>query len=159
MLRFNLCGISAKNYAWIISIHLMLRFNQDKKQTQKRKKIFQYILCYGSTHQLEFVFASDTKFQYILCYGSTILDPEVISGVSRFQYILCYGSTKILSRKNWENNNFNTSYVTVQQFLSSFFYSISNISIHLMLRFNCIIGVYISFSLFISIHLMLRFNN
>ena len=56
---------------YIISIHPMLRFNNKCKSEFGIRHKFQYILCYGSTHnQLKQLFLH-IGFQYILCYGST----------------------------------------------------------------------------------------
>ena len=83
------------------------------------------------------------KFQYILCYGSTI-SPFIPSKLlSIFQYILCYGSTlPFLDKRLFKKYYFNTSYVTVQQVFWSWFYFYSKISIHPMLRFNNMLGVF-----------------
>ena len=53
-------------------------------------------------------------FQYILCYGSTSTKTPPDSRIQLFQYILCYGSTLIHIILNTKYNYFNTSYVMVQ---------------------------------------------
>ena len=54
--------------------------------------------------------------------------------------------------------NFNTSYVTVQQIWKRSLKTYTNISIHLMLRFNLSKAKILLITTEISIHLMLRFN-
>ena len=77
-----------------------------------------------------------TIFQYILCYGSTIELNNSVNSNLLFQYILCYGST--LNRQlGWLGLcHFNTSYVTVQQKYYLGKTGKITISIHPMLRFN-----------------------
>ena len=118
-----------------ISIHLMLRFNNMVSSGQAFLKVFQYILCYGST---VFISAIGVQFLYFNtsyvtvqqeCKNSTTsqcgisihlmlrfnrIVPFRFDYADWFQYILCYGSTSIII----------PSYLT------------SDISIHLMLRFN-----------------------
>ena len=57
----------------------------------------------------------------------------------KFQYILCYGSTDLYRISGTASLYFNTSYVTVQRKNCSWSANRSNISIHLMLRFNNIV--------------------
>ena len=94
----------------------MLRFNCTARSSASSAYTFQYILCYGSTEELEKWEPEGGGFQYILCYGSTFLK-SIASTVSpdfntsyvtvqltglnintdtivSFQYILCYGSTE-----------------------------------------------------------------
>ena len=40
---------------------------------------------------------------------------ETVQALSEFQYILCYGSTSMTVLIDFEDKDFNTSYVTVQQ--------------------------------------------
>ena len=54
-------------------------------------------------------------FQYILCCGSTVPYPGKVTTHLKFQYILCCGSTIFDDLYVWVRNNFNTSYVAVQQ--------------------------------------------
>ena len=76
---------------------------------------FQYILCCGSTlkgnKEIDIVYV----FQYILCCGSTVPYPGKVTTHLKFQYILCCGSTIFDDLYVWVRNNFNTSYVAVQQ--------------------------------------------
>ena len=58
---------------WEISIHLMLWFNLIQVHNLPQNKIFQYILCYGSTQAWITYEKRLNQFQYILCYGSTHL--------------------------------------------------------------------------------------
>ena len=92
MLRFNIRIFSCFFPCTKISIHPMLRFNLFKEYYSPKCKIFQYILCYGSTEKCSKDIASKLIFQYILCYGSTANN---LDGYQTFY-------------------NFNTSYVTVQ---------------------------------------------
>ena len=52
-------------------------------------------------------------FQYILCIGSTHSEAHTIGANALFQYILCIGSTDVITIKIMPNSNFNTSYVSV----------------------------------------------
>ena len=62
--------------------------------------------------------ASKSKiFQYILCCGSTVTVWETVQALSEFQYILCCGSTKCFVSIDILGLNFNTSYVVVQPFV------------------------------------------
>ena len=81
-------------------------------------------------------------FQYILCYGSTYLINNNFVGAHKFQYILCYGSTKILIGMIVQILYFNTSYVTVQLNSTSENGSPCAISIHPMLRFNVVLSMF-----------------
>ena len=118
-----------------ISIHLMLRFNPDFSGRFDFCSKFQYILCYGSTDTHIGCPKNKERFQYILCYGSTL---NITKNPSKknisihlmlrfnytnlqnfllyvgFQYILCYGSTAMVNLDWLIDEDFNTSYVTVQ---------------------------------------------
>ena len=118
MLRFNFMCCCVWHQRILISIHLMLRFN-----------IKSWI-----------VWALFAEFQYILCYGSTRGYEYVKRFWSIFQYILCYGSTARCDLKARRRNNFNTSYVTVQHYRTYHKGQNTQISIHLMLRFNIFFG-------------------
>ena len=98
----------------VISIHLMLRFNNANGTTVRSPVGFQYILCCGST-ELDNLYSSfPCTFQYILCCGSTILFLFQMMICKIFQYILCCGSTKQSKTKKSIGTYFNTSYVAVQ---------------------------------------------
>ena len=168
----------------------------------RRRYTFQYILCYGSTLELEIIQQSGSNFNtsYVTVqrfFWKLKLQKVKISihpmlrfngkkikqhgRRNRFQYILCYGSTLILPHVVIKNGYFNTSYVTVQHFVSvlagirqtTFQYILcygstsciirfryfSIISIHPMLRFNVKSIKEKYFKILISIHPMLRFNN
>ena len=72
MLRFNKSVLVRIKQPLKISIHPMLRFNENKISGIPLPNLFQYILCYGSTF-ISFFFKFVLEgFQYILCYGSTI---------------------------------------------------------------------------------------
>ena len=71
MLRFNVWFTSLSKSLLGISIHPMLRFNFLRDFDKFFLKLFQYILCYGSTYLINNNFVGAHKFQYILCYGST----------------------------------------------------------------------------------------
>ena len=114
----------------------MLRFNTPKGVPFYGIKIFQYILCCGST--------------------KGIVSKEIIT--EEFQYILCCGSTLKFRPKESLSRYFNTSYVAVQLSFLVFWTWIFGISIHLMLRFNSRWSDLYRFAFKISIHLMLRFN-
>ena len=157
MLRFNFGVGNLANISDEISIHPMLRFNWAKEFAREIVKLFQYILCYGSTRSfmflLNFTFISIhpmLRFNTSWCAKSSQWSWISIHPMLRFnlihtllfrlrngfQYILCYGSTMTKWKKSMDNWYFNTSYVTVQRFLFYTIYKHIKISIHPMLRFN-----------------------
>ena len=96
-------------------------------------------------------------FQYISCYGLSLNAMALAKKRNIFQYISCYGLSGPRNPELEENQNFNTSHVTVYRDSQTQKYSWEIISIHLMLRF-----IYVTFPdrklcVPISIHLMLRF--
>ena len=79
-----------------ISIHLMLWFNRKPCIRKKRKRKFQYILCYGSTLRLP-PLTSRTKISIHLMLWFNLFLSHLKFSLLAFQYILCYGSTSIRS--------------------------------------------------------------
>ena len=63
---------------------------------------------------------------------------ETVQALSEFQYILCYGSTSMTVLIDFEDKDFNTSYVTVQLKSLLNASTLYIISIHPMLRFNTV---------------------
>ena len=117
MLWFNINFIRLFRQIKTISIHLMLWFN------------FYGRIGIGSTGRI--------SIHLMLWFNKIIF--LINHQTSSFQYILCYGSTKKWQRKYFFYNDFNTSYVMVQQ--KAFKKQCKNlISIHLMLWFNVFFG-------------------
>ena len=77
-------------------------------------KIFQYILCYGSTNLGIGLRHYKKIFQYILCYGSTLASIyDSLNTAISIHPMLRFNINQLALY--WINfNDFNTSYVTVQ---------------------------------------------
>ena len=83
---------NVKNEKTKISIHPMLRFNGNYLDPLESRRVFQYILCYGSTLLLFLMFFYFNHFNtsYVTVQQRKI---SLKFPPLRFQYILCYGST------------------------------------------------------------------
>ena len=81
---------------------------------------FQYILCVGSRFVNRKSRTFTLKFQYILCVGSREDYIKQNKEAALFQYILCVGSRNFLPLLIFFEQNFNTSYVSVQEYAPKF---------------------------------------
>ena len=111
-----------------ISIHPMLRFNALCQQKQWAVRVFQYILCYGSTkckfNQLQpwihfntsyvtvqpkstlerFIGISNFNTSYVTVQPAIV--GMITVSIIVFQYILCYGSTYMAKKMGWNDYGF-----------------------------------------------------
>ena len=61
----------------------------------RKKYLFQYIQCYGSSEKGQIRINGTLLFQYIQCYGSSVTGEGDKANYLKFQYIQCYGSSAI----------------------------------------------------------------
>ena len=76
-----------------VSIHPMCRFKYESYKLSLIAKLFQYILCVGSSERFVKNINKSKEFQYILCVGSRELFWCFALFPLLFQYILCVGSS------------------------------------------------------------------
>ena len=97
------------------------------------------------------------SFQYISCYCLSQNVKSKLKLILIFQYISCYCLSNKANILEGEQNNFNTSHVTVYRLQACTVHRYAYISIHLMLLFILSLLTKFTTVLSISIHLMLLF--
>ena len=125
----------------VVSIHLMLLFIVFKLLNKEKKQRFQYISCYSlSVHRIPQRFFPKA-FQYISCYSLSKFFRLYPEAKDLFQYISCYSLslsailaildlrvsihlmllfiTEHLQNSNSGRHSFNTSHVTLYQFVEN----------------------------------------